>query len=202
MFLHSGKPIIFEKNVDIFRGTGYNNIIISGFKLSMTGSYKPPQLKLSSFLMCTVENSSHFHPEEVVEFYRGSEDVIGMAQWDKCFQVFSQYPLKYDGICDKGTNRRLSSVKKYILRIHKVSTMDQRDWHCQLKVDGSRSSDYTLTIHGMFKLNRDEGRKEGNVLFNDALTHFIYGYMVSDIWLWTILIVRKETRCHHTGYSF
>ena len=25
-------------------------------------------------------------------------------------------------------------------------------------------------------------------------THFIYGYMASDIWLWTILIVRKETR--------
>ena len=33
-------------------------------------------------------------------------------------------------------------------------------------------------------------------------THFIYGYMASDIWLRTILIVRKETRCHHIGYSF
>ena len=33
-------------------------------------------------------------------------------------------------------------------------------------------------------------------------THFIYGYMVSDIWLKTILIVRKETRCRHIGYSF
>ena len=35
-------------------------------------------------------------------------------------------------------------------------------------------------------------------------THFIYSYMVSDIWiwLWTILIVRKETRCHHIGYSY
>ena len=33
-------------------------------------------------------------------------------------------------------------------------------------------------------------------------THFIYGYMVSDIWLRTILMVRKETRCHHIGYSF
>ena len=33
-------------------------------------------------------------------------------------------------------------------------------------------------------------------------THFIYGYMASDIWLRTILIVRKETRCRHTGYSF
>ena len=34
--------------------------------------------------------------------------------------------------------------------------------------------------------------RERNVLFNDPLTHFIYGYMASDIWLRTILIVRKE----------
>ena len=33
-------------------------------------------------------------------------------------------------------------------------------------------------------------------------THFIYGYMVSDIWLRTILIVRKETRCRHIVYSY
>ena len=33
-------------------------------------------------------------------------------------------------------------------------------------------------------------------------THFIYGYMASDIWLRTILIVRKETSCHHMGYSY
>ena len=33
-------------------------------------------------------------------------------------------------------------------------------------------------------------------------THFIYGYMASDIWLRTILIARKETRCCHIGYSF
>ena len=33
-------------------------------------------------------------------------------------------------------------------------------------------------------------------------THFMYGYMASDIWLRTILIVRKETRCRHIGYSF
>ena len=31
-------------------------------------------------------------------------------------------------------------------------------------------------------------------------THFIYGYMATDIWLRTILIVRKETRCRHIGY--
>ena len=33
-------------------------------------------------------------------------------------------------------------------------------------------------------------------------THFIYGYMASDIWLRTILIVKKETRCRHVGYSY
>ena len=33
-------------------------------------------------------------------------------------------------------------------------------------------------------------------------THFNYGYMASDIWLRTILIVRKETRCYHIGYSY
>ena len=33
-------------------------------------------------------------------------------------------------------------------------------------------------------------------------THFIYSYMASDIWLRTILIVRKETCCHHIGYSY
>ena len=57
--------------------------------------------------------------------------------------------------------------------------------------------------------------KEGNVLFTviwgreremfyltTHSTHFIYGYMASDIWLRTILIARKETRCCHIGYSF
>ena len=33
-------------------------------------------------------------------------------------------------------------------------------------------------------------------------THFIYGYTASDIWLRTIMIVRKETRCRHIGYSY
>ena len=33
-------------------------------------------------------------------------------------------------------------------------------------------------------------------------THFIYGYMASDIWLRTILIVKKEIRYRHIGYSY
>ena len=46
-----------------------------------------------------------------------------------------------------------------------------------------------------------QGRKEGNVLFNDTI-HFSYSYMASDLWLRTILIVRKETRCRHICYSY
>ena len=33
-------------------------------------------------------------------------------------------------------------------------------------------------------------------------THFIYGYMASDIWLRTIQIAREETHCRHMGYSY
>ena len=47
----------------------------------------------------------------------------------------------------------------------------------------------------------NEGRKEMFYLTTHS-THFIYGYMASDIWLRTILIVREETRCRHIGYSF
>ena len=46
-----------------------------------------------------------------------------------------------------------------------------------------------------------EGRKETFYLTTHS-THFIYGYMASDIWLKTILTVRKETRCCHIGYSY
>ena len=45
--------------------------------------------------------------------------------------------------------------------------------------------------------------RERNVLFNDALnTFYLRLYGVRHIWLRTILIVRKETRCRHIGYSY
>ena len=50
-------------------------------------------------------------------------------------------------------------------------------------------------------LPRDLGRKEMFYVTTHT-THFIYGYMASDIWLRTNLIVRKETRCRHIDYSF
>ena len=46
-----------------------------------------------------------------------------------------------------------------------------------------------------------QGRKE-MFYFTTHSTHFIYGYMASDIWLTTILIVREETCCRRIGFSF
>ena len=46
------------------------------------------------------------------------------------------------------------------------------------------------------------GREREMFYLTTHSTHFIYGYMASDIWLRTIMIVRKETRCRHIGYSY
>ena len=54
----------------------------------------------------------------------------------------------------------------------------------------------------MVKDHSDSEREREMFYLTTHSTHFIYGYMVSDIWLSTILIARNETRCHHIGYSF
>ena len=55
----------------------------------------------------------------------------------------------------------------------------------------------------MVKDHSDSDREEREMFYlTTHSTHFIYGYMASDIWLRTILIVRKETRCRHIGYSY
>ena len=59
----------------------------------------------------------------------------------------------------------------------------------------------TIVAFGDLTDTWKEGRKEIFYLTKHS-THFIYGYMASDIWLRTILIVRKETCCRHIGYSF
>ena len=49
-------------------------------------------------------------------------------------------------------------------------------------------------------ISRHCGEREREMFYlTTHSTHFIYGYMASDIWLKTILIVRKET---HLGYFY
>ena len=76
-----------------------------------------------------------------------------------------------------------------------------------LGCDENRFSFYDIRAEGALppsitvKSRKTEREREMFYLTTHS-THFIYGYMASDIWLRTILIVRKETRCRHMGYSF
>ena len=47
-----------------------------------------------------------------------------------------------------------------------------------------------------------KGRKEMFFYITTHSTHFINGYMASDIWQRTTQIGREETCCRHIGYSF
>ena len=61
----------------------------------------------------------------------------------------------------------------------------------------------TLNIfYILFYGEREREREKEMFYLTTHSTHFIYRYMASDIWLRTILIVRKETRCRHIGYSY
>ena len=62
----------------------------------------------------------------------------------------------------------------------------------------------TKLVHRHAQTNATKVRPREKEMFylTTHSTHFIYGYMASDIWLRTILIVRKETRCRHIGYSY
>ena len=52
------------------------------------------------------------------------------------------------------------------------------------------------------EISRYSARRKEMFYLTTHSTHFIYGYMASNIWIKTILIVRKETRCRNIGYSF
>ena len=64
------------------------------------------------------------------------------------------------------------------------------------------SASWSTVLHAGPKHKQTVYREREMFYLTTHSTHFIYGYMASDIWLRTILIVRKETRCHHIGYSY
>ena len=73
-----------------------------------------------------------------------------------------------------------------------------------IKLNNREFSNYVIfsdSLSALMVIGESKGRNEMIYLTTHS-THFIYGYMASDIWLRTILIVRKETRCRHIGYSF
>ena len=62
---------------------------------------------------------------------------------------------------------------------------------------------FTICPLNSLKINCANNKREREMFYlTTHSTHFIYGYMASDIWLKTILIVRKETRCYHIDYCY
>ena len=64
--------------------------------------------------------------------------------------------------------------------------------HGLLFLTGSKDSNQSAVVSFGSKVNKmkigqrsgyslKKGRKEGNVLFNDSSTHFVYGYMAWDV---------------------
>ena len=66
---------------------------------------------------------------------------------------------------------------------------------------GKRQSQRDINTKPKCLVTRTEYRKEIFYLTTHS-THFIYGYMASNIWYWTTQVVREETCCRHMGYSF
>ena len=128
------------------------------------------------------------------------------------------YMVKDHTDSDKGMEGNVlfnDTLNTFYLRLYgkRTTQIARKEWNYGNVLFNDALNTFYLRLYG---------RKEGNVLFNDALntfylwlygrkevfyltthsTHFIYSYMASDIWLRTILIVRKETRCCHIGFSF
>ena len=71
---------------------------------------------------------------------------------------------------------------------------------CVLLVETELETKYRTTTCHSYQIHIE---REREMFYLTTLsTHFIYGYMASDIWLGTILIVRTETRRRHIGYSY
>ena len=88
--------------------------------------------------------------------------------------------------------RRESNVGEHHVRIDLPLNQDDL---------GEHRSDHKLPIQGGLFMHRCYREREMFYLTMHS-THSIYGYMASDIWLRTILIVREETRCRHIGYCY
>ena len=96
--------------------------------------------------------------------------------------------MAYDVTAALSTEQR-HGVRRHsgiVYRTETWRTMSQR--HCLPNRDMAYVVTATLSTEQRHGVRRHSdivdrtGRKEGNVLFNDAPTHFIYGYMASDIW--------------------
>ena len=98
----------------------------------------------------------------------------------------------WDSSWDIKTIVQPNHAKRFIYRMFELRSREPT--RCQPQDNKGRQ---TCTL-GLSKTGLKKEWKGKEVFYlTTHSTHFIYGYMASDIWLRTILIVRKETRCRH-----
>ena len=86
--------------------------------------------------------------------------------------------------------------------MHSVTAtwMSNANLSSSINFEGKRQE---IVQYAKLNSNKNQREREREMFYlTTHSTHFIYGYMASDIWLRTILIVRKETRRRHIGYSY
>ena len=108
--------------------------------------------------------------------------------------IRASYPVIHVSVCNRLTEISLKRTPLTWIEHNPVGTRVQTLVMYELDIHNLDQSDSTL--------RRIRGREREMFNLTTHSTHFIYGYMASDIWLRTILIVRKETRCRHIGYSY
>ena len=100
-------------------------------------------------------------------------------------------PLRYHyGVCGRSRRLAMHELPPAIRRYRVESNLHSIN---------NTSSSFIIFIRHMLFYSLEREREMFYLTTHS--THFIYGYMPSDIWLRTILIVRKETCCH-IGYSY
>ena len=98
-------------------------------------------------------------------------------------------------------NDKKQTNKKHSPKTPKTPTKNKQQKQLTNKNNNLITTTNRTTNYHFTTLNKREREREMFYLTTHS-THFIYGYMASDIWLRTILIVKKETRCRHIGYSY
>ena len=91
-----------------------------------------------------------------------------------------------------------------VLMLVVTQTLFYLKWRSRKSIGGGGGGTITCSRMPPASANGTLRREREREMFylTTHSTHFIYGYMASDIWLRTILIVRKETHCRHIGYSY
>ena len=155
-----------------------------------------PQLSELSFQNSRLVKRSHQRSEKkkIQQLYIYPMNVINLFYVGAVPEIWTQYPV----------TETYSPLGTYLSRACTPGphyTASQTGWEPGTTCIHMGCWFHHLQVKYIFSYNHNEGRKEMFYLTMHS-THFIYGYMASDIWLRTILIVREETRCCHIGYSF